>query len=182
MFEIAGKLASFSLFAPCRMLQALKRCCHLVEHKKLCSFTGKKNTNLPSLYFLPKWKEQSCASGGKGLMGWGCAGKELELECPHLHCSFSERSKMSLIFFFYFPSPVLNFFLSFFPKDQSSAHCLASKACNFHKVPWISWKKQEERCSGFCALWSRVLVQEKLPVTQGRLLSGFWSHTSLWES
>lgn len=105
--------------------------------KKFCSFKGKKKSAFPPCTFCLIRKNSPVPWEERGQWAEDVLGRSWNWSA-HTSTAHSQK-EISCLWFssFYFPSPALNFFFTFFPKVWSSAHCLAGITCYFHKVPWI---------------------------------------------
>lgn len=141
MFEIAEKLGSFSLsLCPARCCKLWSDVATLWNRKKFCSLTGKKKKKNPPAFppcsFCQIRKSSPVPWEERGRWAEDVLGRSWS-RSAHTSTSHSQKEVYCLWFSsFYFPSPAPIFF-SLFLKDSSSAHCLASKTCNFRKVPWV---------------------------------------------
>lgn len=130
--------------APCRMLRALKRCCHLVEQESTLFTSRKKKKELYYLSLLViVLNEKVLCVGREGVRstqpkGWGCAGKDPRSERASLPSSFSKLSISPLISSFSLPIPCARCtFFPFFLRDWWFTHYLASKTHGFCKMQWF---------------------------------------------
>lgn len=102
---------------PCKMLQALKRCCHLVEQEKLCSLTGEKKKKPPSFppcSFCQIRKSSPVPWEERGRWAEDVLGRSWS-RSAHTSTAHSQKEVYCLWFSsFYFPSsaPIFFFFLS----------------------------------------------------------------------